>query len=100
MILATALDIGIAGGGFALAYGGIELAKQVVKKRNGQSERRTSGFRDDDRLRLKQTQKTGEDCEDSIRDVGSTLKEMSRTLDMSLAAQKDLLVELRSWHER
>ncbi len=99
MILLTALDIGIAGGGFALAYGGIELAKMAVKRKNG-NERRSAGFRDDDRLRLEQTQATGEQCEDGIRKLGSTLKDMDRTLNDSLSTQKEFLQELRSWNGR
>ena len=101
MILATAVDIGIAGGGFALAYGGIELAKQAIKKRNGKGdERRSAGFRDDDRLRLEQTQKTGEDCEDGIRDLGSTLADMKRTGEESLGVQREFLTALRSFNGR
>jgi hypothetical protein len=87
-----------------VAYGGIELAKTAIKKRNGRNdERRSASFQSADRLMMQQTHAKTEEIEDDVGELASTLKDMGRTLDDTLGETKtqtraiqDLVVELRA----
>lgn len=105
MIL-TALEYGIGGGAIVVGLGAIELAKTVVNRRNGKNgrERRVNSFGEGDRMLVTQTHAKTETIKGEIRELGSTLKDMTHTLDSSLEAQNrttdavnNLANEIRQW---